>query len=177
MIVDERELRVAREHREYRSAYADWIGGKRWTHFITLTTARPIRSDTVLGSQMMLQMVRDYIRAIGGHTRKGTPYVGVLEHHADGMKLHAHLLIDGTAHLSSDQIEALWREGISHAEIFDPERGPAVAAYLAKGLLDADADMWFCSRREFRRTDTGSPSMEVNSPLFRPEVRADDGAN
>jgi hypothetical protein len=159
---DQQALRAAREQHAYRAAAVEWVAGFIWAHVITLTTEYPHRIRRPWGTESIWKLVTDYIRGLGGRAGGRVPYIAVLEFHADGETLHAHLLIDGTAHLSCEQLERAWQEGRAHVEVFDPSRSQRAAAYITKTLPGAEEDMWRVSRRGFR-TPQRDPCVRASS--------------
>lgn len=143
-IVDERELHAALDRVRYRTAIAEWLGDAEWSHFISLTTDPPMRTTDRLWPR-----IAEFTRAAGRAAHRRVPWIAVLEEHAhEGF--HAHLLIEGTEHLTVAALERLWPAGYCHVEVFDRAKGDA-ARYVTKYLTAVDDDTWRISRRAFRR--------------------------
>lgn len=118
-------------------AWAGFVGGRLWAHFVTLTVGEP-RPPQVLQHQCQHRFLREVARVAG----RAPGYFGAIE------GSHCQMLLSGTSDLTCRQIERSWRLGRARVHLYDPARPAAV--YITKELPQDGEDAFFltdCRRK------------------------------
>ena len=98
-------------------AYADWMMGREWDHFATLTfnaELSPRSAEQYIGNT--------FIRHLERVCQQRVDFYGSVELGAINGRPHVHLLLAGTKALAADTIRGSWRRGWASVARYDPTR-------------------------------------------------------
>jgi hypothetical protein len=118
----------------------DYLSGREWSHFVTLTTSRARSDDSIVRV-----FTNRFIRPLARHAQSPVAWFYAIERdRAFETSPHLHALLAGTAALTTATISAAWPLGFTNVKLYDPTRG--AASYVTKSVL-ADVDSYDFSRR------------------------------
>lgn len=132
--VDGAALAKAREARKVRRQWGEWLEGKPWDHYVTLTFASPM---SVEGSK---KGFKRWIRSLEHQLGRATEWFMVLEATAVGVP-HLHALVHGTSPLAIDTMRTRWGHGFTKIRHYKP--GCGAAFYISKSLAGPRCDYEF----------------------------------
>jgi hypothetical protein len=127
-----------REKSRVRRAYADWLNGFDWHHYVDLT------SKTSLSEAQLLHTFEyRWIRWLERSARRSVRWSVFAQEGKIGKRDHLHCLLYGTSSLTAKQLCQAWQLGITRVRVYDRRRG--AAGYITRDVLDGAE--WNISRR------------------------------
>src|SRR4051794_20658575 len=115
----------------------EWLHGFQWDHFVTLTFRR---GASVAGALAAFARWHRWITRSAGTP---VPHFVVAEGDSAGTGVHLHVLIAGTAALSTTMLAEAWKHGHTRVLIYDSRRG---ASFYVSKQISAGAE-WDMSHR------------------------------
>ena len=125
--------------KELRQALGEWIEGRAWDHYATLTTAKPVTR-----SRLFTMFRNRFVRKLEQLAQRRIDWLLVVEGDSARKHIHLHALLYSTARLRVPDIQHRWGLGRSRVEIYRPFGG--AAPYMAKDLPE-NPWAWDFSRR------------------------------
>jgi hypothetical protein len=122
----------------YASAWRQLLGERQWDHFATLTSKRPA------SVHKFQQEFERFVRGLSLICQGPVPYAAAVESAGNGLSIHLHCLLGGSAKVRVESIRRLWRLGHSQVSRFQPNR--RTVEYMGKGGFD-DPETFFWSKR------------------------------
>lgn len=167
---------MAENERQLTAAWAHFLGGYAWDHMATLTTRHPLAGEA-LGVELRDRFIRRLAKAaqrrVGWFPASELTHVG---------RPHLHVLLGGTAALTTQQLEKAWRAG--HSRMTKLNGQEEAVRYVVKELgrfpdtFDVSR-IWVPSTQTRPRMQGCIPKKEAGTPTcpLSPARRGNGGSH
>lgn len=150
---------------EYSRRYFRWLFHNNFRagdYIVTLTFANPTNKEQ---SQKDYANYRKRLKRLYAKLGLDLKYLYVYEGRSKGTRPHFHVVINSGAGINRDDIERLWKLGLTQTKLLQPDDGGELCEALCEYIS-----------KEFKRAPKFERSWNCSANLLRPDTVTDDNS-